>query len=380
MAISLNEKGGALAQGARQQSGVAAANFHLGYRPALDGVRGLAILMVMGAHTYALRDTFGFIGVELFFALSGFLITCLLVEEWRASRTINWRAFYARRALRLLPALFAMLIVFLAYAALSGPRSFFQHALNEAFFGLFYCTNWAQVHDQYYFQFLRHTWSLSVEEQFYFLWPAVLLWMLGRKSPACMIDLLLLGALLFWITRAFVFLGTVANTTQLANALHPESLLFGCVAGLALSFGVLCPTWAREMLRRHGLITALAGLALMGSEFYIGDSFMVCLGWLLTSLFSAIIVFNLAASPGAWSRKMFENPMLVYIGKISYGLYLWNSVVLEAIKRELPWPVWENDLVGVPIIVLAALASYYLLELPCLRLKKRFQKTGVNDQ
>ncbi len=72
--------------------------------------------------------------------------------------------------------------------------------------------------------------------------------------------------------------------------------------------------------------------------------------------------------------------MLVYIGKISYGLYLWNSVVLEAIKREFPWPVWENDLVGVPIIVLAALASYYLLELPCLRLKKRFQKTGVNDQ
>jgi peptidoglycan/LPS O-acetylase OafA/YrhL/protein-S-isoprenylcysteine O-methyltransferase Ste14 len=356
----------------RQSFPVAAGSFHLGYRPALDGVRGLAILMVLSAHTHLLPDTFGFMGVELFFALSGFLITTLLIEEWRENGTVSRRAFYTRRALRLLPALLAMLAIFLGYAAVSGPRRFFRHNLHEALFGLFYCTNWMQVYDEYYFRFLRHTWSLSVEEQFYFLWPAILLWRLRRASLSSTVNLLLLVGILFWAVRAFLFLSTVVNTTQLANALHPESLILGCVAGMILSFGMLASARFTETWLRFGLVAALGGLVWIGFRFNIGDDLMVCIGWMLTSLFSAVIVLGLAALPGTWSRKVFENPVLVYVGKISYGLYLWNSVVLEAIKREFQWPMWEQDLVGTAIIFVAAMASYYLLELPCLRLKRRF--------
>src|SRR5689334_6941698 len=130
------------------QEGVRAdALFALGYRPALDGIRGLAILMVMAfnAHLPSVRG--GYIGVSLFFVLSGFLITSLLLEEYQRAAKIGLKNFYCRRALRLLPALFAVMLFVSLYAALLQPKEKAQTTWKGVAYALFYVANWAQVGD-----------------------------------------------------------------------------------------------------------------------------------------------------------------------------------------------------------------------------------------
>src|ERR1051325_9449434 len=152
--------------------------FHLGYRRNLDGVRGLAILLVLINHSTLLGDGFGFVGVNTFFVLSGFLITCLLTEEYEKSGRISLRDFYMRRALRLLPALVTMLIAFVIFVFLTDPHKRAVRELHEALFALFYFSNWAGILRIGRHISLAHTWSLSVEEQFYIVWPLILLLLL----------------------------------------------------------------------------------------------------------------------------------------------------------------------------------------------------------
>jgi peptidoglycan/LPS O-acetylase OafA/YrhL len=326
------------------------------------------------SHAHILSDTFGFIGVGLFFALSGFLITCLLMEEWARFRAISLRKFYARRALRLLPALSAMLVVFLIYAAIVDSPGVFHHDLGEVLTSFFYSTNWALALQLLDMDFLRNTWSLSIEEQFYFIWPAVLLILLRRSSPASMPNLVLLVALLSWGTRIVLFAGTTADSTRLACGLdtHADALLVGCVAAMVASLNLLPPSrWTANALRWGSAVSVIV-LAVMGFTFSIGHTVMYYLGWFLISLCASVIILQLVTAPGTISRRVLENPGLVYVGKISYGLYLWNWPVFRAVQQA-DWPLWKTDLLAMSITMLFTLASYYLLEQPCLRLKKRFQ-------
>src|SRR5262245_51790762 len=143
-----------------------------GYHPALDGLRGVAILAVMIYHSGLGRG--GYLGVDVFFALSGFLITTLLCDEYAATGTIAFRKFYARRALRLLPALVVFVAVWLAvlYATLE-PR-FWAFVTGFGLAVLFYVANWVGIWVLPLGVF-GHTWSLAIEEQFYVLWPLVIL-------------------------------------------------------------------------------------------------------------------------------------------------------------------------------------------------------------
>ena len=142
-------------------------SFHLGYRPKLDGIRGMAILLVLLDHGNLLGDGFGFIGVNTFFVLSGFLITCLLIEEYDKTATISFKRFYLRRALRLLPVLTAMLIAFVIFVFLFDPHGRAVREFHEALCAFFYFSNWAAIYNLGRHISLLHTWSLSVEEQFY---------------------------------------------------------------------------------------------------------------------------------------------------------------------------------------------------------------------
>src|SRR5580700_1362064 len=138
--------------------------YKLGYHPSLNGVRGLAIILVLLNHGEILGTGFGFVGVNTFFVLSGFLITCLLVAEFDKSGKINFSQFYLRRARRLFPALFVLLFVYLIYALF--VHNFFP-AMKETLFALFYVTNWAHIFGFQNDGGLAHTWSLSIEEQYY---------------------------------------------------------------------------------------------------------------------------------------------------------------------------------------------------------------------
>ena len=160
----------------------------LNYVPALDGVRGVAVLAIMGYHGGVLLTRGGFYSLDAFFALSGFLITSLLVAEWQKSGSIRLGRFWARRARRLLPALFLLLLVVLAYATWIAPPGMYPELRGDSLSTLFYVANWHFIvtGSNYFVQTgatspLLHTWSLAVEEQFYLVWPLVVLLILRSR-------------------------------------------------------------------------------------------------------------------------------------------------------------------------------------------------------
>lgn len=346
--------------------------FHLGYQRSLDGLRGLAIVMVLLYHGKIVGNGFGFIGVNTFFVLSGFLISSLLVEEWDKSGTINFRHFYIRRALRLLPALIVLLMVFAIFVSVTMPIAHWKQEATGIFAALFYFTNWAQIFSVHISPFLGHTWSLSIEEQFYILWPMLLLWLLRtqkRLSVACWITL---GAIISAAARFLLFMGTDAanqNPDHLTAGLdmRADSLLVGCAAGVAVASNISFDgNFARKLLP-FAAIVSFFGLFILATVPPL-KSWMVCFGWLMASIFAVILVLKLTTAAG-WLKMFFENPVLVQTGRISYGLYLWHYTVLIALQQN-NWP-WEH-LVYLLWVVPVVLASYYLIERPCLRLKKLF--------
>src|SRR5579862_2553734 len=160
-----------------------AAPFRLGRRPILDGFRGAAILAVLLYHYSIPFGTGGFLGVDAFFVLSGFLITSLLTEEWSETGNLSFNRFYTRRALRLLPALFSMLAG-TAFVAVTVASREDRAAIWRGSIGtVLYLANWQKFFDSPTVGMLGHTWSLSIEEQFYVLWPPLLLLLLRRLGP-----------------------------------------------------------------------------------------------------------------------------------------------------------------------------------------------------
>ena len=146
------------------------------YVPALDGLRGLAVLLVVLFHAAAPPFQGGFVGVDMFFVLSGYLITNLLLQEYQQQGRIDFGRFYLRRFLRLMPALLFMTATFALVASWQLEGEPLRQALGEIPWAVSYLANWARAWDLIPMFYLVHTWSLAIEEQFYLLWPVVLLW------------------------------------------------------------------------------------------------------------------------------------------------------------------------------------------------------------
>ena len=211
--------------------------FKLGYLRGLDGLRGVLILMVLVCHGGLLPNGYGFVAVNAFFVLSGFLITCLLVLEYDQSNDISLRRFYLRRALRLLPALVTMLFVFMVIAYLTDSRTEVFQEMHQALWALFYSTNLAQILQAYpvgHAEPFAHTWSLSLEEQFYFVWPLLLLFLLRRNSCKSLLCWIMLGVYLSVGTRILLYLGT-----NLSGRLSPLGGRSG-YAGRFITSGMSC--------------------------------------------------------------------------------------------------------------------------------------------
>ena len=197
----------------------------LAYQPSLDGLRALAVAAVVVFHLHETGLTGGFLGVDTFFVLSGFLITTLLVLEWRRTTSIGLIAFWARRARRLLPALILLLIAVAVFAHFEVPTTELHRLRWDGIAGLFYVANWRFVaSSQSYFDLFsaaspfRHLWSLAIEEQFYLVWPLV--------TIAC----LRLGHGRLRILAAIAAVGTVGSVIVMAvlyNADDPSRAYYG---------------------------------------------------------------------------------------------------------------------------------------------------------
>jgi peptidoglycan/LPS O-acetylase OafA/YrhL len=351
----------------------------LGYRPGLDGLRALAVLTVIGFH-YWHWPVGGNAGVELFFVLSGFLITTLLAEEWQQNGRILLGRFYLRRALRLLPALWAFLIVFGLVAHHSGQ-------LNDAnwVYGATYTMNIAWAVTGAEPAYLSHLWSLATEEQFYLLWPLILIVMLRAR-------LRLAGIL----AAAGLLAGTVVVLRDVTIAGHLsytslayfkfDAILIGCIAGLLFVYRRRALVWVCR-----GAVAYLAAAAVVfllirprvptvtvGSVAWYPY-------WMVFNLAAAVtIVWVVEGCPGLPPvRRLLALPPVAYTGRISYALYLWHPFVFDW----LWWPHGGNlnphgqllrplALAGTFAV---ASASYWLVERPFLRMKWRLSTTGSHD-
>jgi peptidoglycan/LPS O-acetylase OafA/YrhL len=363
---------------------VSESRFALGYRPQLDGIRAIAVLAVMAFHA----DVFfsnepslpgGFLGVDVFFALSGFLITTILAEEWARRGGIDLLAFYARRALRLLPAVIVLLAAIVVYAHVVLNDSAAHFLRRQALWTLVYVQNWNIINTRPGVLFhLSHTWSLSIEEQFYLLWPLLLLGILTlRRSARAAIVVVLTAAgaslvAMVVVTRSdpvHAFYGTETRA---------QTLLFGAALGLAAVFGKL-PRSDRRWPAAVGWFGAVA-LAL---SFAAVDGITSTDGPItVAGLASVALIFGVLCAPHTLLARALSTRVPVAIGRISYGLYLWHlPVFLVLTPRQTDFTVWNTGLSFWPLLAVrvtatfaVATASFVLVERPCLRLKRRFER------
>jgi peptidoglycan/LPS O-acetylase OafA/YrhL len=316
----------------------------LGHVPALNGVRGLAILLVLACHFFNLSA--GFYGVDLFFVLSGFLITTLLLEERDRDGAIRLRAFYLRRARRLLPAIGTLVVAFVALAAAVGRLT---HGLAIAGEGGLYAGNFVRafVHpDPLTREPLNHLWSLAEEEQFYLLWPPILLLALQRRvrENRLLVALLAVAVALMAYRVGLAIAGARPTRIYYAPDTHADGIVIGC----ALAF-----------LRRRGMLisgaiawpalTGIVVLASLGS----GSASWSAYGLPVVELASAAIVLG-ACGTGAFAAGLSWRP-LVYLGTISYSIYIWHEFARWLVIGPRPW-------IELPFAIAFSLLSYYFVE------------------
>jgi peptidoglycan/LPS O-acetylase OafA/YrhL len=342
----------------------------LGYRPALDGVRGVAILLVIAWHAYD-KPSGGFLGVDLFFVLSGFLITTLLIQEWQLRGSISLPHFYFRRALRLLPAL---VVVVACYVLLNlvqyiggnvQDASSLREALEGALFGLLYVSNIVQASGHLLPGGIGHLWSLATEEQFYLLWPLALYGALrfGARSRGLALGLGGVIALLFVHRLELVLRGAPQQRLYFGPDNTFDVILIGSLAGIWFSFGLPKGLTQRSVRRVGGWLalfvisTMVAFSTLWQRPLYGG----------LLSLFAvatALVLLSIVLESDSWIARMLSSRPLVFVGRISYGLYLWHAVMLFGFGY-LPHAA------KISLAFLLATASYYGIERFFLRRKRR---------
>ncbi|HSZ35594.1 MAG TPA: acyltransferase family protein [Acidimicrobiales bacterium] len=418
----------------------------LGHIRGLDGIRALSVLAIIAFHTGLNSVPGGYYGVDAFFVLSGFLITSLLVKEWGSSGTIRLRRFWAGRARRLLPALFLLITVMGIVMAFVPSLLEAPHMLGYAIATVFYVSNWYSTHTSAtYFSLssgqspLLHTWSLAIEEQFYLVWPLVVLavlklgrgrlyaWRYGggqsghaaprrswgrrarRERP---IEILGGGTMVLkpapapasvdpeWERRrrlqvlfgvacfgslasalAMVFFAPNGYTTRAyyGTDCRAQALLVGAAISIGLT---LWPEgshrrWFRTSAGVAGIL-GVAGTALLWTTVQENSVFAFSGGFLLASLAAGGVVLACAVAPRSIVVRLLELPPLPQWGRISYGMYLWYwPVLLVMTGQRLHWGVYPLFLARVGITVAIAALSYDLVEMPIRRGALRHWRSWV---
>jgi peptidoglycan/LPS O-acetylase OafA/YrhL len=338
--------------------------------PELDGLRGIAILAVIVHHQLTpFVMSGGFLGVDLFFVLSGFLITSLLLREFEKTGSISLKNFYMRRLLRLGPAL----ALYLAATILVNHRTQaieMARQMKLVAFAVFYSTNWRMA-----FQWdssLDPTaiiWSLSIEEQFYLLWPLVLFGCLALKLKRRFIAGGLVIVVLSVVAHRLLLLESGSELTRLyyGTDTRADAILMGCLFGLLQAQNIALRT--RTWLKLAGVFCAVALLTLF-STIEFSDELLYRGGFTGVALLSAVLIYAAANSPSRVLSLALRFKPLVWFGQISYGLYLWHWLVV----RNASFPSlgrWEQT-ARLSLAVGIAALSFYFLEKPFNQLKSRF--------
>ncbi len=344
------------------------------YQPALDGLRAVAVAAVVAYHLDASWAPGGFLGVDAFFVLSGFLITSLLLAEWARSKTISLSTFWARRARRLLPALLLVLLAVAVYAQWSARPETLGRLRGDMFSTLFYGANWRFISSgQSYFDLfseaspLRHTWSLAIEEQFYLVWPLVTL--------AC----LRLARGRTWLLGTVCAVGTAASAftmAQLFDAGDPSRAYYGTDSRAQLLFvgallAIALTRWSPERSSAATRTTHVLGV--IGALYVVWsfarvhdtDAWMYRGGSFVFAIAVAALIVSVVQPTSTPLRSVLALAPFVWLGRISYGIYLWHwPVIVVASPSRTDLNGASLTLLRIALTLAFATASFYLVELP----------------
>ncbi len=367
--------------------------------PGLDGIRAIAVLGVLAFHGGVSWAGGGLLGVDIFFVLSGFLITSLLVGEWASSGKIRFRRFYERRARRLLPALFLTMLVVAAYAHWFALPSTLTTLRGDALATLAYVANWRFVltGQNYFVRFgppspLLHTWSLAVEEQFYLVWPALALFVLrrrGRRGLALVAAVGIVGSAV--VTTLLFHHGVSVTRLYYGTDTRVQEVMVGALLAVAIPRiarrfravgtdggpgadlkddadadpesvpGPRSPDWVIAVIGATGAVALLWALhAVSGARPFLYNG-----GFLLVAASTAAVILLVVVRPRHWLSRGLSFGVLGYIGRISYGLYLYHYPMFLMIDGQ------HTGLGGAGLLAVrlaatgaAAIASYHLVEMP----------------
>ena len=350
-------------RGPAVQSGVSSAA--AAYQPQLDGIRAFAVLCVVAFHARGSWFPGGYIGVDVFFVLSGFLITRILVREYGRSGRIALRSFYARRALRLFPALVVMCSVTAVVFWLAPTLPERSETLVGLLGAITYSSSWLIALGISDLGFAVPTWSLAVEEYFYLVWPLLLIVMLRARRH---FGLMAVGSALLgigYMLIAYCLLGWSVPRIHYAADTRAYQLLIGC------ALAVVLPAMSKRVTAGWALLATILLMAFVLGADRVPFDIYHSGGSVVIALLAATVIAFAASSESGRFIELLERRPLVWVGQRSYGIYLWNLPIIAIFGF-----LGSGGFLSVGFKLLLSFfipaLSYRFVEQPFLRLKDRF--------
>jgi peptidoglycan/LPS O-acetylase OafA/YrhL len=344
------------------------ASFNQRHIPGLDGLRAIAVFLVIFYH-FGFSHVPGGNGVMIFFVLSGFLITWLLLDEKSKSGEVSISGFYRRRLFRILPAfnIYWLMVIILLFVT-------HKHILwGHAFSALGYVTDYYNAAKGDPNDAFSHTWSLAIEEQFYLLWPVV--FSRFRHNLKAMSHFLMALILAVWTYRIILcfFFKVDQGWIYAAFDTRMDSLAIGCLLAVLLKRSVLTAFW--KFVCSYPWLP-LVTVGLLSLSIYDGGALLVryrdVVGFAIEPVLIAVLLVQVVALSSNRMWRWIESPVLRFLGRISYSLYLYQQIILFSIRKRLSGePVAIQLLIAVLVTTMVATFSYFAIERPFLSLKRR---------
>jgi peptidoglycan/LPS O-acetylase OafA/YrhL len=330
--------------------------------PSIDGLRAVAVMLVVLYH-FGLRINGG-LGVTIFFVVSGFLITWLLLKEESKWGGISLRLFYLRRSLRIFPAFYAFwFLVVVILGVMAGKPVVWPHAITA----FFYVGNYYQAIANEWVTPLFHTWSLAIEEQFYLLWPAAFI---ALRNNASRVRALLVGIPCIWAYRLLlVWLGVGEQYIYASLETRADHLLIGCLLALLLYENMAGRLWSVLSASSWSIFITFSLLAISSAVTVVrGYLYRDTLGFIVDPLLTVVLLVQAMSLAPGWLNWA----PVRYVGRISYSVYLYHMLAVAlAAKLFGKLPLIIHLTGAVILVLLAASLSYYVIERPVLKLKDR---------
>jgi peptidoglycan/LPS O-acetylase OafA/YrhL len=354
--------------------------FSLGKRPALTGVRTLLMIPVVAYHFSFTAMRGAWMPLEIFFVLSGFLITSMLASEHQRNGDISLGKFYSRRAVRLLPPLILTIALVAVYSTFVYVQNASQRVWGDSAAALFY-SDYRQAfeHDALYSGFLTQCWSLAVEEQFYLIWAALLVVALKFGKRKLAYGLAGFGIVACVVDRTYLVLSSPHWTPALLDRTYysfdtrGDALFIGCLLGLIATGGHL-DSWSPRAKQVLSAAALVAAVVLVWVLFEVGVGLRsLPLYWIpICEIASVVIITYFVVRPKGLGTRIVGVSVLVLIGEMTYTIYLVHWPASVAISPStVNWPFWVIEVVRLAIVIPIAIASWYLMEKPLMNWRRR---------